>query len=115
MDTLKRLPTGPNTSTRHPSAEDLDAAHQLVSSARGGRDRGADSRPEGRGSGPDNGESLSSSSNMDLSPGSGILGYDQHHHPQGQSPSPVSNRSTSSRLSPNPQAKDSNPFGHSCV
>lgn len=36
-------PSLPNTSSliRQPSAEDLDAAHQLVSSARGGRDGGA--------------------------------------------------------------------------
>ncbi|OAX77944.1 hypothetical protein ACJ72_07752 [Emergomyces africanus] len=31
---------------RHPSAEDLDAAHQLVSSARGGRDNAVNFRPD---------------------------------------------------------------------
>ena len=101
---------------RHPSAEDLDAAHQLVSSARGGRDRGADMRPEIRMSRPEDGESINGSTNMELSPNkSGILGYDQRQHPQGQPPSPVSTRAEPSRLSPNTQHKDSNPFGHSCV
>lgn len=101
---------------RHPSAEDLDAAHQLVSSARGGRDRGADLRPEIHENRVENGDSVNGSTNMELSPNSrGIMGYEQRQPVQGQPPSPVSTRAESSRLSPNAQPKDSNPFGHSCV
>ncbi|KAL4919814.1 hypothetical protein BDW62DRAFT_34257 [Aspergillus aurantiobrunneus] len=42
MDTLRSLPRNPDVVTRHPSAEDLDAAQQLISSAQAGREHPLD-------------------------------------------------------------------------
>ncbi|RAH44482.1 siderophore transcription factor SreA [Aspergillus brunneoviolaceus CBS 621.78] len=55
MESVRSLPRTPDIVTRHPSAEDLDAAQQLVSSAQAGREHLADRtrdddasrRPEG--------------------------------------------------------------------
>lgn len=51
MNSLKPMSQSENL-LRHPSAEDLDAAHQLVSSARGARERAAaaETRRESQGS-----------------------------------------------------------------
>ncbi|KAL1959181.1 hypothetical protein VTO42DRAFT_2686 [Malbranchea cinnamomea] len=95
---------------RHPSAEDLDAARQLVSSARGGRDHGTELRPETLGNRPENG-------NPNMEQNAHIPNRDQRQLPQEQPSSPASNMAAPPppRLSPKPQSKDSNPFGHSCV
>ncbi|KAL2830778.1 hypothetical protein BDW59DRAFT_14038 [Aspergillus cavernicola] len=42
MDSLRSLPRNPDVATRHPSAEDLDAAQQLISSAQAGREHHLD-------------------------------------------------------------------------
>ncbi|EEP75800.1 predicted protein [Uncinocarpus reesii 1704] len=42
MDIVRGVPPSTDSMMRHPSAEDLDAAHQLVSSARGGRNQVSD-------------------------------------------------------------------------
>lgn len=39
METVRSFPRDPNAPSRHPSAEDLDAAQQLISSAQAGRER----------------------------------------------------------------------------
>ncbi|KAL2796335.1 hypothetical protein BJX66DRAFT_140092 [Aspergillus keveii] len=41
-DTLRSIPRNPDMVTRHPSAEDLDAAQQLISSAQAGREHPLD-------------------------------------------------------------------------
>ncbi|KAL2862334.1 siderophore transcription factor SreA [Aspergillus lucknowensis] len=41
-DTLRSIPRNPDMVTRHPSAEDLDAAQQLISSAQAGREHSLD-------------------------------------------------------------------------
>lgn len=38
METVRSFPSNPSGSMRQPSAEDLDAAQQLISSAQAGRD-----------------------------------------------------------------------------
>ena len=38
METVRSLPRNPDMVARHPSAEDLDAAQQLISSAQAGRE-----------------------------------------------------------------------------
>ncbi|RDW62884.1 siderophore transcription factor SreA [Aspergillus mulundensis] len=42
METLRSLPRNPDVVARHPSAEDLDAAQQLISSAQAGREHPLD-------------------------------------------------------------------------
>ncbi|KAL4947394.1 hypothetical protein BDW69DRAFT_117654 [Aspergillus filifer] len=42
METLRSLPRNPDAVVRHPSAEDLDAAQQLISSAQAGREHPLD-------------------------------------------------------------------------
>lgn len=47
MDPMRSIPRNPDVLTRHPSAEDLDAAQQLISSATAGREHPADRPWEG--------------------------------------------------------------------
>ena len=42
METVRSIPRNPDVLTRHPSAEDLDAAQQLISSAQAGREHTVD-------------------------------------------------------------------------
>lgn len=42
METVRSIPRNPDVLTRHPSAEDLDAAQQLISSAQAGREHTID-------------------------------------------------------------------------
>lgn len=42
METVRSFPRNPSVPMRHPSAEDLDAAQQLISSAQAGREHLAD-------------------------------------------------------------------------
>lgn len=42
MDPMRSIPRNPDVLTRHPSAEDLDAAQQLISSATAGREHPVD-------------------------------------------------------------------------
>ena len=42
METVRSLPRNPDVVARHPSAEDLDAAQQLISSAQAGREHPID-------------------------------------------------------------------------
>lgn len=114
MTALMGMSTSPAASMRHPSAEDLDAAHQLVSSARGGRDVG----PERRGSRSGNDENTANGkSNMD-SPPNGHLPQasdEQRHQHQQQQQSPPDS-SVQARLSPSTaRNRDSGVFGHSCM
>ncbi|PTU25392.1 hypothetical protein P175DRAFT_0427839 [Aspergillus ochraceoroseus IBT 24754] len=46
MESMRSLPRNPDVVARHPSAEDLDAAQQLISSAQAGREHPLD-RPQG--------------------------------------------------------------------
>lgn len=42
MDSARSIPRNPDVLTRHPSAEDLDAAQQLICSAQAGREHPVD-------------------------------------------------------------------------
>lgn len=42
MDAARSIPRNPDVLSRHPSAEDLDAAQQLISSAQAGREHMVD-------------------------------------------------------------------------
>ncbi|ODH49856.1 hypothetical protein GX48_04085 [Paracoccidioides brasiliensis] len=105
-----------DTLMRHPSAEDLDAAHQLVSSARGGRDSGVNIMPDRQ----DMAKPLESvqedttTNTMDSSQ-KGYQGATEQ--PQDQ-PSPVSSSTTNGplllKLSPKAPIKESVFTGHSC-
>ncbi|KAF7596350.1 putative electron transfer flavoprotein subunit [Aspergillus hancockii] len=50
METVRSLPRNPDVVARHPSAEDLDAAQQLISSAQAGREHPVDRLREDQGS-----------------------------------------------------------------
>ncbi|KAF7116849.1 hypothetical protein CNMCM5793_005430 [Aspergillus hiratsukae] len=52
MDSVRSLPRNPDVVTRHPSAEDLDAAQQLISSAQAGREHTADRHRDENGTAP---------------------------------------------------------------
>ncbi|PKX97405.1 siderophore transcription factor SreA [Aspergillus novofumigatus IBT 16806] len=52
MDSVRSLPRNPDVVTRHPSAEDLDAAQQLISSAQAGREHTADRHRDEKGTAP---------------------------------------------------------------
>ncbi|RLL98965.1 hypothetical protein CFD26_105957 [Aspergillus turcosus] len=52
MDSVRSLPRNPDVVTRHPSAEDLDAAQQLISSAQAGREHAADRHRDEKGTAP---------------------------------------------------------------
>ncbi|KAL1967973.1 hypothetical protein VTN77DRAFT_2390 [Rasamsonia byssochlamydoides] len=55
METLNPPGSQANNLIRNPSAEDLDAAQQLISSARGARELSSDSKPDSTGSNRDDG------------------------------------------------------------
>ncbi|EER24246.1 Putative electron transfer flavoprotein subunit [Coccidioides posadasii str. Silveira] len=110
MDIVRGVPPSTNSMMRHPSAEDLDAAHQLVSSARGARDQAADPSSSGAGVRSDGGEMLNLSDTENpqnrASPGR-----------ENQMPmeSNDENRPNASRQSPKSRGKEQVFLGHSCV
>lgn len=116
---------------RHPSAEDLDAAHQLVSSARGARERAAETRRESQGSANEDVEMGNSGEgdgdgdgdgdeNKELTPGTSATEQQQAQgQGQGQSqsepPAPTSNSGAPSQhKSPRSPGRDAAFLGHSC-
>ncbi|PGH26929.1 hypothetical protein AJ80_01310 [Polytolypa hystricis UAMH7299] len=105
--------TTTDTLMRHPSAEDLDAAHQLVSSARAGRDHGAE-RVESR-IGSDDGRDFTNSGDvnmrMDLSQDSY---QSQNRNQWEQAMSTTSEDPSVSGRSPKSQGRDSVFPGHQC-
>jgi hypothetical protein len=94
----------PAAAMRHPSAEDLDAARQLVSSARGGRDHGsADWDSSVRGNGQDV-RDTDGDTQMELAPPD-----ESRHYQQERTASPAQPQ----LLQPGKESGSS--FGHSCV
>lgn len=97
MDTVRSFPRDSSVPSRHPSAEDLDAAQQLISSAQAGRERptqyGNNTSIKVSGSPPPN----------------------HHHHgpPSGGQLSDGRSNSHRDRSSPKAQ-KDTSFLGHSC-
>ncbi|KAI2001701.1 GATA type transcriptional activator of nitrogen-regulated proteins [Ophidiomyces ophidiicola] len=103
MDVIRNPPSA-NTIMRHPSAEDLDAAHQLVSSARGGRDH----IPDYAGSGT---MARSEGSEIERAPSAGSAGREQ----QMLTAPSDDNLSDAQHQSPKPQGKNQIFLGNSCV
>lgn len=108
MDIARGVPPSTDSMMRHPSAEDLDAAHQLVSSARGAREQVADFgstenllRPEGN--------ELSSRNDGEAMQGGTSPSRDQ------MAVSGDETRSNASHQSPKSRGKDQTFLGHSCV
>lgn len=99
---------------RHPSAEDLDAAHQLVSSARAGRNHGVDSRSERQDYRSDSQESTtaeSSRSKMDWSQ-EGYSGQPRSKSDENDPGAP--NQQTFLKPSSKSQTQETAFPGHSC-
>lgn len=99
METLRSVPRNPDVVARHPSAEDLDAAQQLISSAQGGREHPLDRHYT------DNGSRKSEA------------GAPQSHHegeyPIVQTSETPTNGHHVEKTSPKSQ-KDTSFLGHSC-
>lgn len=91
MESVHSLPRNTSVPMRQPSAEDLDAAQQLVSSAQAGREHLADHY----------GDSIKSSGSPPL------------HHGPGSASGLSDGRSEQERTSPRGQ-KDTSFLGHSC-
>ncbi|KAJ9360657.1 transcriptional regulator family: GATA type zinc finger [Paecilomyces variotii] len=106
METLRPRSRTDNL-VRRPSAEDLDAARQLVSSARGGREHSADPQREGSYVKSDDWAAVNKRDppiEMDLRP-DGTRDDAAAH---------TANGSSATRRSPKSQAKDASFLGHSC-
>ncbi|KAE8348542.1 hypothetical protein BDV28DRAFT_87408 [Aspergillus coremiiformis] len=100
METVRSLPRNPDVAARHPSAEDLDAAQQLISSAQAGREH-----PVGRLRGE---KGLRGFEEM---PSRGP--YEADKYLDGQSSSEIGARGSDKASSPKSQ-KDTSFLGHSC-
>lgn len=110
METLRPLSRSTDTLMRQPSAEDLDAAQQLVSSARGGRDHMVDYQREGSGARDsndrDSAQQRDSRGEMDTA---------ADGRRQDQTDAPATNGTASTkRPSPKSQSRDTSFLGHSC-
>lgn len=109
MDIVRGVPPSTDSMMRHPSAEDLDAAHQLVSSARGARDQMTDFGPTENLLRPEGTEMLTRQDGEMIQDGTSP-GRDQ-----GPTASGDETRSNASRQSPKSRGKDQAFLGHSCV
>lgn len=109
METLR--PLSRDNLVRHPSAEDLDAARQLVSSARGGREHSADQLRESNRVKSDDWAAVNRReppTEMDLRP-------DGRSDDTGDRfAASTANGALASKRSPKSQAKDASFLGHSC-
>lgn len=92
---------------RHPSAEDLDAAEQLLSSARGRHAYISDLQPEDTTTWDDRRQAWSEGSRVDMD--ITIEGLAKHEMDTAPGSGPPF-----SRRSPKPQGKDASFWGHSC-
>lgn len=107
MDIARGIPQSTDNMMRDPSAEDLDAAHQLVSSARGGRENVTDFRSETQEDGTEgtsengNGANLNKERNIQPRP-----------HPESTD---EESRPDLSKRSPKSRSKEQVFLGHSCV
>ncbi|KAK2732713.1 putative electron transfer flavoprotein subunit [Onygenales sp. PD_40] len=101
---------------RHPSAEDLDAAHQLVSSARGGRDNGVNFLADRQDMAAKEWEaSQEDNARRNMDPPSENGGHQMHvDEQQGHGDSVSVSRAAMAKLSPKPQTKEPVFTGHSC-
>ncbi|OJJ50867.1 hypothetical protein ASPZODRAFT_11711 [Penicilliopsis zonata CBS 506.65] len=105
MDTGSSLPRNRDVLMRHPSAEDLDAAQQLVSSARVGRERSADWHQE---------DDLADYRSGPVSAmGLDVAGEGAAAAPDSQSESAPGILAEQNNTSPK-QQKDTSFLGHSC-
>lgn len=97
MDTVRSLPRNPGAPMRQPSAEDLDAAQQLISSAQAGREHLAEQYSDG--------------------PRVKVSGSPTPNYGPGQAPASLvdglSNGQTQEKASPRGQ-RDTSFLGHSC-
>lgn len=93
---------------RQPSAEDLDAAQQLVSSARGGREHMVDYQREGSGARDDDRDAVKRHDSR------GEMDTVADGRRQDQTDAPQSNGTTGAKRSPKSQGKDASFLGHSC-
>lgn len=111
METLSAMSTTSETIMRQPSAEDLDAARQLVSSARGGRDRGSDLPSEMQESRDEDWEVINGSDT-----GSKMEGLQECtvNMPRGPTEAAALDRVPASKQSPKSQSKEPIFLGHSC-
>lgn len=98
METLRSLPRNPDVVTRHPSAEDLDAAQQLISSAQAGREHPLDRQYTDEGS---------------RNVGGAPLSHHEDDYPVVQSSETAINGHIFEKTSPKSQ-KDTSFLGHSC-
>ncbi|PGH01863.1 hypothetical protein AJ79_07800 [Helicocarpus griseus UAMH5409] len=101
---------------RHPSAEDLDAAHQLVSSARGGRDNGASfhqDRQEIAGKALENIQE-DTQRTMDSSQDGHQVSTEQRQDQMPVEPGNAVNQEIKTKPSPKAQSKEPVFTGHSC-
>ncbi|GAD98205.1 GATA factor SREP [Paecilomyces variotii No. 5] len=106
METLRPMSRTDNL-VRQPSAEDLDAARQLVSSARGGREHSADQQREGSYVKSDDWAAINKRDppmEMDLRP----------DDKSDDAATNSTNGSSVMRRSPKSQAKEASFLGHSC-
>ncbi|WEW57694.1 GATA type transcriptional activator of nitrogen-regulated proteins [Emydomyces testavorans] len=103
MDVARRVPHATDSMMRHPSAEDLDAAHQLVSSARGRRDQVAEFG------------SLVTGMRSDGASGNSQNEAGSSSEHQGLAESNDESRPNAPRESPKIRGKDQVFLGHSCV
>ena len=114
MNTLKPISQSAEHLLRHPSAEDLDAAHQLVSSARGARERAVEFQRENQANSNDEDWDMVDGSDADgkteLTSGASTT------ERQGHLEAPPSNISAvgPQQRSPKSPSRDAAFLGHSC-
>ncbi|EAU31976.1 GATA factor SREP [Aspergillus terreus NIH2624] len=96
METVQSLPRNPDVVSRHPSAEDLDAAQQLISSAQAGREHPVDKTARGL-----DGPPACSPYQSDNYPADGSIKKESHR--------PGSDKASSPKAQ-----KDTSFLGHSC-
>ncbi|KAL1997818.1 hypothetical protein VTN02DRAFT_691 [Thermoascus thermophilus] len=111
METLRPLSRSTDTLMRQPSAEDLDAAQQLVSSARGGREHMVDYQREGSGAADDDRDAVR---RHDPSRGGEMDTVPDGRRQDQPDPPPSSNGTAGVKRSPKSQGKDASFLGHSC-
>ncbi|RAQ53965.1 GATA factor SREP [Aspergillus flavus] len=102
METVRSLPRNPDVVARHPSAEDLDAAQQLISSAQAGREHPVD-RPRDE----------TGSRRYEEMPSRGL--YEADKFLEGSTPYPSEIGANQSEKASSPKSqKDTSFLGHSC-
>ena len=108
---LASMSTSAETIMRHPSEEDLNAAHQLVSSAGGRRDYGNDLGPDMQENKDGDWEAINGSDTGGKMDG---LEESPSKIQRGPADAASSNRVPSSRQSPKSPSKEPIFLGHSC-